>query len=158
MSAGAPAISLRIGTPADLPAVSEVMAEAFEARFGEAWTSAQCMGMLSLPGAWLTLAFRGDVLAGFALARAIAGDGELLLLAVRPDHRGAGLGGALLRSVVAEATARDAECLHLEVRACNSAVRLYMTHGFEKAGERRGYYRGRDGVLRDAHSFRRLLR
>ena len=158
MSAPLPSVALRDGTPADLPAVSEVMAEAFEPRFGEAWTSAQCMGMLSLPGAWLTLAFDGDVLAGFALARAIAGDGELLLLGVRPERRGAGIGGALLRSVVAEAAARDAECLHLEVRACNPAVRLYGAHGFEKIGERRGYYRGRDGLLRDAHSFRRQLR
>ena len=158
MSATRDEATLRTGVPADLPAVSEVMAAAFEPRFGEAWTSAQCMGMLSLPGAWLTLAVCEERLVGFALSRAIAGDAELLLLAVHPDARGAGVGGMLMQGVIAEAAARDAEGLHLEVRACNPAIRLYRSAGFEKVGERRAYYRGRDGIMRDAHSFRRMLR
>jgi [ribosomal protein S18]-alanine N-acetyltransferase len=150
-------LTLRSGTPADLPAVSEVMADAFDPRFGEAWTSAQCLGMLSLPGVWLTLADREGGIAGFALAREVAGDAELLLLAVRPGWRGQGIGAALLRSVIDEARERGATTLHLEVRAQNSAVALYRAHRFEQVGERRNYYRGRDGYQYDAHSFARKL-
>jgi ribosomal-protein-alanine N-acetyltransferase len=148
---------LRSGSAIDLPAVSEVMADAFEPRFGEGWTSSQCMGMLSLPGVWLTLAYREGGLVGFALARAIAGDGELLLIAVRPSWRGCGVGAALLRSVIADAEMRAAERLHLEVRADNRAIRLYLGNGFLKVGERRGYYRGCEGRLYDAHTYARQL-
>lgn len=148
---------LRTGSPTDLPAVATVMADAFDPRFGEAWTVNQCLGMLSLAGVWLTLACEGDRLTGFALARAIAGDGELLLLAVRPSMRGRGIGAALLRSVIADASARNAGRLHLEVRAGNDAVHLYRAHGFAKVGERRGYYRGVTGQSFDAHTYSRDL-
>lgn len=148
---------LRSGSPADLAAVSEVMSAAFDPRYGEGWTSGQCVGMLALPGVWLTLAYRDDVLAGFAMARAVAGEGELLLLAVHPRHRGAGVGAALLRSVIADGEARAIDRLHLEVRADNSAIGLYRAHGFDKVGERRDYYRGTDGRRRDAHTFARTI-
>lgn len=148
---------LRAGTPSDLPAVSDVMADAFDPRFGEAWTSAQCLGILSMPGVWLTLAYREGGLVGFALAREMVGEAELLLLAVRPGWRGAGIGAALLRSVIDDARTRGAATLHLEVRANNSAAGLYRAHDFKMVGERRHYYRGRDGHQYDAHSFSRAL-
>ena len=144
---------LRAGAAADLAAVNRVMREAFDPAFGEAWSPAQCLGMLALPGVWLTLAGDGDLLVGFAMARVVAGDGELLLLAVSPEARGRGVGAALLRSIVADARARTAERLHLEVRAGNGAVALYGAHGFAQVGERRGYYRGIDGRAHDAQTY-----
>jgi ribosomal-protein-alanine N-acetyltransferase len=148
---------LRAGDATDLPVVAGLMAEAFDPRFGEAWTLNQCLGMLSLAGVWLTLAYDGGRLAGFALARAIAGDGELLLLAVRPPLRGRGIGAALLRSVIADAKSRNTNRLHLEVRAGNDAAHLYRAHGFSKVGERRAYYRGVTGQSFDAHTYSRDL-
>lgn len=150
-------IDLRAGDASDLPEVSALMADAFDPRFGEAWTLNQCLGMLSLAGVWLTLAYDRGRLAGFALARAVAGDGELLLLAVRPAKRGHGIGAALLRSVIADAEARSATRLHLEVRAGNDAVNLYRANGFIKVGERRDYYRGITGQSFDAHTYAREL-
>ena len=44
---------------------------AFDPRFGEAWTRAQCIGILAMPGVWLTLARVGEAVVGFALSRAI---------------------------------------------------------------------------------------
>lgn len=148
---------LRHGNGRDLPQVAEVMHEAFDPKFGEAWTTAQCMGMLSLPGVWLTLASVGGVVAGFALTRISLDEGELLLLAVRPRLRGRGVGRALLRSVIADARDRSVKKLHLEVRAGNDATRLYVREGFTKVGERRGYYRGKHGQQFDAQTFSRSL-
>lgn len=148
---------LRRGTPADLALVARLMHASFDPRFGEAWTSAQCMGMLSLPGVWLTIAEQGGEAAGFALARATLDEGELLLIATVPAMRGRGVGRALLRSVVHEARDRGVERLMLEVRAGNPATALYAGEGFEKVGERKNYYRGSTGELFDAHSFRRLI-
>ncbi|WP_326525428.1 GNAT family N-acetyltransferase [Sphingomonas sp.] len=147
-------VELRAGAATDMAAVAAVMAAAFDPRFGEAWSSSQCLGMLALPGVWLTLARDEDAaVAGFAMARVVAGDAELLLLAVRPPARGRGIGAALLRSVIADARDRDGERLNLEMRAGNSAVALYRAHGFVQVGARRDYYRGSTGERHDAHTY-----
>ena len=71
------------------------------------------------------------------------------------DYRG--IGGALLRAVIAEAAERRAVRIHLEVRAGNDALELYHREGFAKVGERRNYYRGKTGQLFDAHTYARDL-
>jgi [ribosomal protein S18]-alanine N-acetyltransferase len=109
--------------------------------------------MLSLPGAWLLVASIDGEDAGFALSRTMADEAELLLLATHPKARGRGVGGALLRAVVAEAAERGAACVHLEVRATNEAVSLYAREGFAKVGERRDYYKGKSGQVFDAHTY-----
>ncbi|MGN7160015.1 GNAT family N-acetyltransferase [Sphingomonas sp. SAFR-052] len=150
-------IALATGSVADVDAVDRVMQAAFDPRFGEAWTASQCLGMLSLPGVWLTLARDADGLTGFALTRTVADDAELLLLAVRPERRGRGIGRALLQHAADEAQARGAVRLCLEMRAGNDATRLYVSEGFEKRGERRNYYGGRGGERFDAHTYVRSL-
>jgi [ribosomal protein S18]-alanine N-acetyltransferase len=148
---------LRAGGVQDLQAVNTIMQDAFDSRFGEAWTKSQCMGMLSLPGVWLTLASVADRDVGFALARSTGLEAELLLLATGVRARGRGVGGALLRAVISEAEGRGVKDLHLEVRAGNEAIRLYSREGFVKVGERRNYYRGNGGQLFDAQTFARKL-
>lgn len=145
-------VDLRGATPADLPIVEVLMQRAFDPRFGEAWTRAQCLGILSMPGVWLTLASLRGSPAGFALARAGGDEAELLLLATDPDTRRRGVGGALMRSVISEARFRAALRLFLEVRSNNDALSFYKTLGFNKIGERRGYYRGPGGLLYDAYT------
>ena len=153
MSATLHLTELREGGTQDLSEVSKIMQAAFDPRYGEAWTSAQCLGMLSLPGVWLVVASLDGKDAGFALARLVADEAELLLLATLPAARRRGVAGALVRAVVAESRARGASKLHLEVRAGNDAVRLYRREGFDKVGERPAYYRGKTGQLFDAHTF-----
>lgn len=145
------------GGPADLATVNQLMSEAFEPRFGEAWTPGQCLGMIALPGVWFSIAWQDDRPAGFALARVVADEAELLLIGIAPAMRRRGVGTALLRSIVADARERGATALHLEVRANNDAIQLYRAEGFEKIGERRDYYRGKDGKLFDAHTFSRSI-
>ncbi len=146
-------VELIAGSSADIAAVEHVMGDAFEARFGEAWTRSQCLGIIGMPGVWLTLARVDGAIVGFSLARAIIDEAELLLLAVSRHHRRQGIGAALLRGMLAEARARGVTRVHLEVRAGNGAIELYRTHGFTKVGERRNYYRGRSGEIFDAHSY-----
>ncbi|MEP9403382.1 GNAT family N-acetyltransferase [Sphingomonas silueang] len=150
-------VTLADGGPADIDAVDAIMQAAFDPRYGEAWTRAQCLGMLSLPGVWLTIARDAAGARGFALTRAIAGDAELLLLAVRPESRGRGIGRALLRAAVDGAMQRGAEQICLEMRANNDATRLYQREAFRKRGERRQYYAGNTGERFDAHTYVRSL-
>ncbi|WP_085810427.1 ribosomal protein S18-alanine N-acetyltransferase [Sphingomonas sp. TZW2008] len=153
MSTGLRMVELVTGSAADIAAVERVMQEAFEPRFGEAWTRTQCLGILGMPGIWLTMARVDGAIVGFALARLILDEAELLLLAISPRYRRRGIGAALLRSVIAEARGRGVTVVHLEVRAGNGAIALYQAHGFKKTGERRDYYRGRGGESFDAHSY-----
>jgi ribosomal-protein-alanine N-acetyltransferase len=135
---------------ADLRDVMTVMDASFDPGFGEAWTLAQCAGLLPLPGVWLTIARDDEAVLGFALARIVADEAELLLLAVKPACRRRGVGRILLEHFEDEAAARGATRLHLEVREGNHALRLYEQAGFGLVGRRRDYYCGRKGDRYDA--------
>lgn len=68
-------------------------------------------------------------------------EGEILNLAVHPDARRQGLGGALLDALLAEASRRGLRCIALEVRVSNlGAIALYRSRGFAVAGTRRRFY------------------
>ena len=143
-------------TESDTAALDEIMTvmrEAFDVEFGEAWTRAQCEGMLVNKTIRLSIARRGGALAGFALSRVILDDAELLLLAVRPHARRAGVGRALLARAIAVAEMMGARRLHLEVRENNAAVGLYRSAGFDEIGRRADYYRGANGNKFDALTF-----
>jgi ribosomal-protein-alanine N-acetyltransferase len=139
------------GGHGDLGAVIAIMDSAFDDRFGEAWTRSQCAGILPMPGVTLALAWSASGHAvGFALQRIVAGDGELLLLAVDPPHRRRGIGRLLLRKFIAEARNEGCSRVHLEVRDGNPAVDMYQSAGFKIVGRRRKYYHGRTGGQFDA--------
>jgi ribosomal-protein-alanine N-acetyltransferase len=143
-------LTLFEGGAADLEATMRVMRDSFDPSYGEAWTAPQCAGLLPLPGVWLTLARLGGDICGFALARAVAGEAELLLLAVGQEVRRRGVGGALLARFISVAKRRGATRLHLEVRDGNPALDLYRSAGFEEVGRRRSYYHGQGGQVYDA--------
>ena len=147
---------LKPGGIADLPQVMRVMETAFERRFGEGWTIAQCAGLLPMSGVWLTTARLDDEFVGFSLSRVIVDEAELLLLAVDPSRRRRGVGKSLLLHFLESARQRGAVRVHLEVRDGNGAVELYQQSGFKLSGRRRGYYTGEDGDVYDALSLSRI--
>ena len=150
-------ISLVEGDPTDLDAVMRVMNDSFDSRFGEAWTTPQCAGLLPMPGVWLVLARDSVGTIGFALARQVAGEAELLLLAVRRAAQRHGVGKLLLERFTADAKKRGADRLHLEVREGNHAVKLYEDQGFALVGRRRNYYSGPDGRCYDALTLAKIV-
>ena len=152
-----PPIALGPGGIADLDAVMTVMDDSFDPRFGEAWTASQCAGLLPMPGVWLILAREGGAVIGLALGRAVAGEAELLLLAVRRGAQGRGIGRMLLDRFTEEAKGRGALRLHLEVREGNHAVKLYEDFGFALVGRRRNYYSGPDGRYFDALTLAKIV-
>lgn len=143
-------VVLSTGGRDDLPEVMAVMSDSFDPRFGEAWTMNQCAGLLPLPGVWLTLARQEDSVFGFSLARLVADEAELLLLAVKTAGQRRGIGRILLEHFEDEALARGAAKLHLEVREGNHALSLYERAGFGLVGRRRDYYCGQKGDRYDA--------
>lgn len=146
----APRVTIVGATILDLDAVMAVMEDSFDRAYGEAWTAAQCAGLLQLPGVWLTIAREDQQVVGFTLARIVLTEAELLLLAVRRTGQGRGVGKSLLDHFRKTAAAKGADRLHLEVRDGNPAIKLYRSAGFTEAGRRRDYYTGGDGQIYDA--------
>jgi ribosomal-protein-alanine N-acetyltransferase len=141
---------LRPGGVLDLDAMMGVMKDSFDPAFGEAWSAPQCAGLLPMPGVWLVLAQGGEEAVGFSLARVVADEAELLLLAVKQKARRRGTGKLLLERFLEDAAARGAGRFYLEVRDGNSAVALYKSMGFREVGRRAKYYTGCDGQSYDS--------
>lgn len=120
--------------PEDAAALAALHAAAFPP--AEAWGPDALRLMLEMPGAFALRAAEG-----FVLARAVAGEAEILTLAVAPPARRQGLGRALVLAAATGAALRGAEALFLEVSEANAPARaLYAALGCAEVGRRRRYY------------------
>ena len=146
-------MKLRYAAAEDAEALADVHAKAFDA----AWTAPDIARLMMIMGGFALIA-ETDGIVGFILARAIAGEAEILTLAVDPIGRRAGVGRALVEAAAVQARAGGADCLFLEVAADNEpALALYNSAGFEQAGSRRAYYRREGSPAGDALVLRRAL-
>jgi ribosomal-protein-alanine N-acetyltransferase len=143
-------LHLRRGEARDLDEVMRIMGEAFQPCFGEGWTRSQCAGILPMQGVRLVIAEDDGRAAGFSLARIVADEAELLLIAVDPAQQRRGVGKAMVDEFITAARLDGAHRLHLEMRDGNPAIELYRAAGFGPAGRRRNYYRGPSGEHYDA--------
>ena len=146
----------------DVDRLMDVMEASFDPHYREAWTRRQVEDSLTLPSTYMLLIgtdgsppAEGVEAAGFVLARQAVDEIELLLIAVRPEARGKGLGRALLRQFFDSARKREAVKVFLEMRANNPAEKLYREEGFSQIGQRKDYYRTITGHALDALTFGR---
>jgi ribosomal-protein-alanine N-acetyltransferase len=141
-------MKLRLGDATDAQAMAQVHARAFDTPWPPSEIAALGVG---LGGFSLAAEADGGELLGFILGRAMAGEAEVLTLAVDPAARRQGLGRALVEAMAAQAQARGARTVFLEVAADNAAaIGLYEAAGFSQVGLRRGYYRRADAAPADA--------
>lgn len=118
---------------------------------GRPWSTAEFAELLAHPLTHLETAPHG-----FALWRGIAGEAELLTIAVEPARQGAGIGKALMTAWMDQA-AQSCDSAFLEVASDNAkACKLYVKHGFETVATRSGYYK-RDDTSADALVMRARL-
>jgi ribosomal protein S18 acetylase RimI-like enzyme len=85
----------------------------------------------------------------------VVDEASLLNIAVEPTQQKQGIGRLLLDEVLAQASAKKATTVFLEVRASNQrAIQMYQQAGFNEMGLRKNYYpsaqwqrtRGDDGI------------
>jgi [ribosomal protein S18]-alanine N-acetyltransferase len=139
---------IRAATLADLEPIMKLETSTFET---DAWSTESMRGELASEHTYYVFAFdpeTPEVLAGYGglLAPEDSGEGDIQTLAVAPFARRHGLGRALVTTLLAEAAARGADEVFLEVRADNPNARaLYVSLGFEQIAVRAKYYQP-DGV------------
>ncbi|HBM40944.1 MAG: ribosomal-protein-alanine N-acetyltransferase [Roseobacter sp.] len=110
-----------------------------------AWTAQEIADLLASP--FVTYLAEPQ---GFALTRLIAGEAELLTLAVDPAAQRQGIGRRLLQRWM-DGLEAQADTAFLEVAADNTAaIALYTSAGFRQTATRRGYYQRKDAPSVDA--------
>ena len=133
-------------------------------RFSRAWGAGEFHSLLSQEPVFgfvarQTNAILKKPLPGFVLARHVAGEAEILTIAVNPKLGRTGLGWRLMQAAMREAHGRGGETVFLEVDSGNqAALGLYRKLGFDKVGERQAYYVDEKGQKSSALVMRRVLR
>jgi ribosomal-protein-alanine N-acetyltransferase len=123
--------------------------------FDAPWSADEITGFLTAPGGYALTVDGNSGMAGFILCRAVAGEAEILTLAVDPVHRRAGIGRALVEAAASPLTV---ETMFLEVARDNAAaLALYATAGFRQVGTRPRYYAREASPPVDALVLRRDL-
>ncbi|QGX97285.1 GNAT family N-acetyltransferase [Roseovarius faecimaris] len=113
---------------------------------GRGWSAQEFGDLLAAPHVFCVTSD-----AGFALGRALAGEAELLTLAVDPAEQRAGHGAALLSAFEDEAAIRGASRAFLDVSAQNTAaLALYRRARYHEVARRAGYYHCPGGGTADA--------
>lgn len=154
MAPAGAALGFRPMTAADLPAVLAIE----RASFPRPWSATSFERELGLAWSAIELALEegtaGPRVVGYACTWSVADEIHLMNVAVHPGRRRRGIGRHLVDRVLADAVARGARAVLLEVRSGNAgARRLYGHVGFRQIGLRRSYY----GPGQDALVLQRLL-
>jgi ribosomal-protein-alanine N-acetyltransferase len=119
-------------------AAAKVLAAAAEA---SRW-SAEDIAQLQAVGARVWVDVEDGELAGVVASREVAGEAEILNLAVGAAWRRRGIGRQLMQMAVQEAASRGVKRVFLEVRESNVVAKaFYLGLGFAQEGRRREYYR-----------------
>lgn len=83
---------------------------------------------------------------GFIMARNVAGEAEILTVAVSQLRRGRGHGRRLMEELLRRFYAERVDVIFLEVDEQNPpALALYRRFGFVEVGRRKGYYQDAEG-------------
>lgn len=144
--------------PEDLDFVADIHSEAFD----RAWSGDEFASLLSQQGAFGFVARRigapREAPAGFVLARLVAGEAEILTIAVSPKFRGRGVGRMLMDQVLQYLHQERACSLFLEVDEENAAaIALYRRLRFAEVGRRPAYYSDDRGRKTSALVLKRVL-
>ncbi|MCX5520631.1 GNAT family N-acetyltransferase [Kaistia defluvii] len=137
-----PRIILDAVDPADVDALVEIHA----AGFRRGWSADEIDGLIADKTVTGHVLRRESLFGtrrpqGFILVRTVAGEAEVLTIAVAPGARGRGYGRLLMEDALRALYRELVPEVFLEVDENNaSAVSLYRSLGFVEVGRRKGYY------------------
>ncbi len=116
--------------------------------FEDSWTAEMLAEQLKNPLTTVAAQYIGEEVAGYAVGRVAADEGELFRIAVRPEFRRRHIAEKLLAELHEKMRLRGAAKCFLEVRSRNApAIALYEKHGYKKIAVRKNYYKDDDAVI-----------
>jgi ribosomal-protein-alanine N-acetyltransferase len=147
------------------PALSEAttqdaaaIAELHAASFRRGWSDGEIERLLLERNILAHRAMTGRRLDGFILSRLVAGEAEILSVAVGAAQRGRGLARTMLDLHLRRLAGLGTQTVFLEVDEENApARRLYDRAGFREVGRRPGYYQQGRNLAATALILRRDL-
>ena len=139
---------IRLGLPADVRRIAEMSRDFIEYGLGWRWTPSRILAAIRAPDTNLAVACRSDRVVGFGLMQYKDDEAHLVLLAVDPGCRRAGVATALVAWLERCALTAGIGTVYLEARCRNVEARaLYRKLGYHEVAMVRGYYQGvEDGV------------
>lgn len=130
-------LSFRLCEEKDLPTVMEIDGESFF----DPWSLAAWHRELENPIALWIVEELGQRVIGYAGIWNVAGEAQVMRVAVKKSLRNRGLGLALTKALIQKAWEAKAEAVTLEVRESNLAAQtVYQRCGFKSCGVRPNYY------------------
>lgn len=125
---------------------AQLAADLENACLSTAWSKEQ---ILNIPDYAIYIsAFEGETLCGIASMYAVAGEGQIMNLAVSENHRRRGIANGLMNELTLYALDKNCDIITLEVAEDNlSAISLYEKCGFVSVGKRNGFYNGKNALI-----------
>ena len=133
-------LEIRPMTTDDLTAVLAIESDLFPI---DAWTRDLFLGELAEVSISrdVAVAVIDSVIVGYASFRYVGKQGDVNTVAVSSNQQGNGIGTALMDWLESQAELRNVREIFLEVRSDNeSALKMYMSRGYERIDVRRNYY------------------
>ena len=127
----------------DLNPIRELEKECFPL---DAWPLLDIIGVLMVPNVVRLKAVADEQLVGFVAGDVRPSEGQawIATIGVKPEYRGQGIGGELLRQCE-QRLRRQVPRVRLCVRASNeAAIRLYLREGYHKVSTWPAYYQNRE--------------
>lgn len=139
--------TLRVATPED----AHILSTLHTACFPRGWGVHEFLGFFEREGVVAYIAEEAEQPVGFIFCWVVAGECELLSLAVLEEHRRSGIGQQLTVAALHDVQKLGGKIMHLEVNVNNKAAQaLYKQFDFTITGRRKEYYRQADGSRADA--------
>ena len=130
-------ISFRVCEEKDLPFVMELDREAFFDSWSRDTWQKELQNKIAV---WIVEELEKQIV-GYAGIWVVAGEAQVMRLAVKQELRNQGLGLALTRALLQKAWDAGADAVTLEVRESNMAAqKVYERCGFMSEGVRPNYY------------------
>ena len=130
-------LELRKMAENDVPALTEIEKQCFS----DPWSEKMVRDLTDSSWDEVWILSQNETILGYINYRFIAGEGELMRIAVLPEFRGHGYSRKLMDVMVGAASQNQITDLTLEVRAGNeAAIGLYKAYGFVEEAVRKGYY------------------
>jgi ribosomal-protein-alanine N-acetyltransferase len=160
------AITIRLAEPSDAQAIALMSRDFIESGLGWKYDAGRVLRAIRDRETLAVVACdarssgsKSGAINGFAILEVGDERAHLVLLAVRPSQRRAGIGQSVLEWLLESARCAGIASVHLELRAGNEAARrFYRAMGFYETVLVPGYYRSGEGRKEGALRMLRVLR